>query len=242
MSSNAAGTSEQAREVTSASTRVSNSLEAMAGGASEMLVAINEISRGAQDSTRIAHSAVEAAQVCTNLVAKLADSSRAINKVVKVISSVAQQTNLLALNATIEAARAGAAGKGFAVVAHEVKELAKETARATEEISGKIETIQLDTKTAIQAIENINAVIDQIDAASGTIAAAVEEQSATTKEIGKHVNEAAREADAISKNIARVADTAQATAQGAADTAAAARTLHEVTFQLDSLVASLKVG
>ena len=241
MSANATETAHQASQVTSASANVSDSIDAVAANSSEMLSSIQEISRSAQDSARVTRSAVRAAEVCTGVVGKLGDSSREISKVVKVISSVAQQTNLLALNATIEAARAGEAGKGFAVVANEVKELAKETARATEEIGRKIETIQADTKTAIRAIEDITGVIGQIDAASAQIAAGVEEQTATTRQIGKHVGEAAGEAGAIAQSIARVAQTAQATTQVARDMESAARTLHEMALQLDSLVAGFKV-
>ena len=138
-----------------------------------------------------------------------------IGQVIKVITSIAQQTNLLALNATIEAARAGEAGKGFAVVANEVKELAKETAKATEDISRKIEAIQTDTKAAVDAIGTISGVINQINGISSTIATAVEEQNATTNEMARNVSEAARGSGEITSNIAGVAQAAESTSRGA---------------------------
>jgi methyl-accepting chemotaxis protein len=137
-------------------------------------------------------SAVKLAEQTNHTVTKLGDSSTEIGQVIEVITSIAQQTNLLALNATIEAARAGEAGKGFAVVANEVKELAKETAKATEDISRKIEGIQTDTKGAVEAIASIMSVIAEVNNISSTIATAVEEQNATTNEMARNLSEAAR--------------------------------------------------
>ena len=148
-------------------------------------------------------------------MSKLGDSSTEIGQVIKVITSIAQQTNLLALNATIEAARAGEAGKGFAVVANEVKELAKETAKATEDISRKIEAIQTDTKAAVDAIASISEVINQVNGISNTIATAVEEQNATTNEMARNVSEAAHGSGEITSNIAGVAQAAESTTRGA---------------------------
>ena len=170
------------------------------------------------------------------------ESSTEIGQVVKVITSIAQQTNLLALNATIEAARAGGAGKGFAVVANEVKELAKATAKATEDISHKIEAIQTDTKAAVNAIASISGVINQINEISGTIAAAVEEQNATTNEMARNVNEAAQSSGEITSNIAGVAEAAQSTTRGATDTQKASQELVEMSTRLRSLVGKFKIN
>jgi len=167
---------------------------------------------------------------------KLGESSREIGNVIKVITSIAQQTNLLALNATIEAARAGEAGKGFAVVANEVKELAKQTAKATEEISQKIEAIQGVTKGAVTAIEEISTIINQINDISNSIASAVEEQTATTNEIGRSVNEAAIGVTDIAKNISGVATAARNTTQGANDTKTASAELSEMAARLQASV------
>ena len=152
MSANAEETSSQANVVSAAGEQVNRNLQTVATGSEEMSVSIKEIAKNATEAAKVATEAVKAAQATNATVSKLGESSVEIGQVIKVITSIAQQTNLLALNATIEAARAGEAGKGFAVVANEVKELAKETAKATEDISRKIESIQVDTKGAVEAI------------------------------------------------------------------------------------------
>ena len=177
--------------VSKAAQQVSQNLQTVATGAEEMGVSIKDIAKNATEAAKVATSAVKVAETTTAIVSKLGESSTEIGQVIKVITSIAQQTNLLALNATIEAARAGEAGKGFAVVANEVKELAKETAKATEDISRKIEAIQTDTKAAVDAIASICGVINQINDISCTIATAVEEQNATTNEMSRNVSEAA---------------------------------------------------
>ena len=169
-------------------------------------------------------------------MAKLGASSAEIGKVIKVITSIAEQTNLLALNATIEAARAGEAGKGFAVVANEVKELAKETAAATEDIGQKIEAIQGDTQAAVGAIDEISTIIAQINDIQNTIASAVEEQTATTNEITRNVTEAATGANEIAASITGVAQAAHDTSSGAASTQMSARDLAELADELNRSV------
>ena len=236
MAGNAEETATQANVVSAASEEVSMNVSVVATGSEEMLASIREISKSANESARVAKNAVNVAEITNQTIAKLGESSIEIGKVIKVITSIAQQTNLLALNATIEAARAGEAGKGFAVVANEVKELAKETAKATEEIGQKIEAIQTDTKGAVQAIAEISVIINQINDISNTIASAVEEQTATTNEIGRNITEAAKGAGEIAKNISGVASAAQSTTTGANDTQIAARALNQMAEQLQSLV------
>ena len=183
----------------------------------------------------MAAQAVKVAAETNNTVGKLGESSVEIGKVIKAITSIAQQTNLLALNATIEAAR-GEAGKGFAVVANEVKELTKQTATATEDISQKIEAIQKDTKGAVTAIDQIGKIINQINDIQSTIASAVEEQTATTNEIARNAAEAAKGSNEISKNIANVSKAAKNTTQGANNTLSAATELAKLAANLKRVV------
>lgn len=236
MASNAEETSAQANVVSAASEQVSKNVQTVATGVDELNSAIREIAKNASESARVAQSAVSIAQQANTTVFKLGDSSMEIGKVIKVITSIAEQTNLLALNATIEAARAGEAGKGFAVVANEVKELAKETAKATEDISQKIGTIQSDTQGAVEAIRQISDVINQINDISNTIASAVEEQTATANEMGRNVGEASKGSGEIAQNITAVATAAQSTNQGATQTQQAAAELSRMASELQQIV------
>jgi len=238
---NSEETSVQANVVTSAAQQVTRNLETVVTGAGEMSTTIQSIASSAHDAATIARDAVKNAQAADATVAKLGKSSAEINDVVKVITSIAQQTNLLALNATIEAARAGEAGKGFAVVASEVKELAKQTASATEDISRKIAAIQQDSKSAVDAIGNIHGVIQKISDISGTIATAVEQQSATTNEMSRNVAEAAAGAGEISNNIGGVAQGAQGTSANAIESQKAVEQLAEMSAELSALVAQFKI-
>jgi methyl-accepting chemotaxis protein len=235
-------TTAQANTVTSATDQVTHNLTTVATGAEEMSAKIKEIARYTADAARIAGEAVRIAQETNATVVKLGDSSAEIGQVIKVITSIAQQTNLLALNATIEAARAGEAGKGFAVVANEVKQLAKQTAHATEDISQRINAIQLDTKSAVDAIATITGVIAQINEITNTIATAVEEQSATTNEMSRNVSEASRGSVQISENVHGMAEAAQSTTSSAHDSRQAAQQLVEMSATLRQLVAQFKTG
>jgi methyl-accepting chemotaxis protein len=240
MSANAEETSSQANVVTAASDEVNQNLQTVATATEEMSASIRDIARNATDAAKVANTAVGVAHKTNLTVIKLGESSAEIGEVIKVITSIAQQTNLLALNATIEAARAGEAGKGFAVVANEVKELAKETAKATEDISRKIETIQTDTREAVAAIGTISGIINQINDISTTIASAVEEQNATTNEMSRNVSDAARGSGEITKNIAGVAEAAQSTSHGAGNSHKAAQQLAQMANDLKELTARFK--
>lgn len=240
MASNAEETATQAGTVSAASEQVSSNLTVVAASAEEMQASIREIAKNSSEAARVAKNAVMVAHSTNETVTKLGESSQEIGKVIKVITSIAQQTNLLALNATIEAARAGEAGKGFAVVANEVKELAKQTAKATEEIGQKIEAIQNDTNGAVHAIGEISSIINQINDFSNSIASAVEEQTVTTNEIGRNVAEAARGGGDIARNITGVAAAAKDTTQGATDTQRAAIELSKMAADLQDLMEKSK--
>ena len=231
----------QANVVSAASQEVSRNVQTVAAGSEEMGASIREISANAAEAARVAGQAVTVAAETNTTVGKLGDSSAQIGEVVKVITSIAEQTNLLALNATIEAARAGEAGKGFAVVANEVKDLAQETSKATEEIGQKIAAIQQDAGGAVDAIGQISSIIAQINDFQTTIASAVEEQSATTAEMNRNVTEAAQSSTQIAENISGVAQAAQDTTTAAATTAQAADELTRMASELKRLVGQFKV-
>ncbi len=241
LAGNAEETSAQANVVAAASEEVSKNVDTVATGTEEMSASIKEIAQNANEAAKVANSAVDVAKNTNATVTKLGESSVEIGQVIKVITSIAEQTNLLALNATIEAARAGEAGKGFAVVANEVKELANQTAKATEDIGGKIETIQEDTKKSVDAIGEITEVINRINDISNTIASAVEEQSATTAEIGRNVTEAAKGTQEIAQNITGVAEAAQSTTQGANNSQQSAEELARMSSELQNIVSQFKV-
>ena len=219
---------------------MSGSVQAVASSAEEMRATIGEIANSAARASEVAADAVQAAEDAKNTVAKLDDSSTQIEVVIKTITSIAEQTNLLALNATIEAARAGEAGRGFAVVAGEVKDLAQETARATGDISQRVNAIQSDTRQAIEAIARIATVIGQINDHQTTIASTVEEQTTTTGEMTRSITEAATGTSGIAENITSVARATQATTAETDDAKRAAESLADMGRQLQDLVSRFR--
>ncbi|MBI5362024.1 MAG: HAMP domain-containing protein [Planctomycetes bacterium] len=233
----AAGASKVA-EVSAASEQISQRIQATAAAAEQMDAAIREIAARTTDASRIASAAVESVKETNTIMARLGESSTEIEGVIKLITSIAAQTNLLALNATIEAARAGDMGKGFAVVANEVKELANQTARATEEIANKIARIQIDTRSSVQSMSRIQAVIEEINGIQNSIAGAVEEQSATTKEITRNVADVARGATGIAESITDIASVAQAASSNATNVGATASEVTRMAEGLSELVES----
>jgi methyl-accepting chemotaxis protein len=230
-------TSAQSGVVSAAAEEVSRSVGTVAAGAEEMGSAIREISQSVNEATRVAAQAVGEADATTRTIQKLGTSSHEIGAVVKTITSIAEQTNLLALNATIEAARAGEAGKGFAVVANEVKELAQATARATEDITRRVEAIQGDTSGAVTAIGRISDIIGSINDFQLTIASAVEEQTATTNEMSRSVQEAAGGSTEIATNITGVSTAAASTTQALGQTRLAVDELSRMASDLRGSVA-----
>ncbi|MBN4053209.1 methyl-accepting chemotaxis protein [bacterium AH-315-L15] len=242
MSANSEQTETQAGSVSTISQETNMSIQMVSSASEEMSSTIKEISKSVQEATLITSEAVKMAEATNSTISKLGESSAEIGNVIKVITSIAQQTNLLALNATIEAARAGEAGKGFAVVANEVKDLAKATAKATEEIGQKITAIQTDTQGAVSAIVEIGDVIKKINDISTNIAGAIEEQAATTNEISRSVAEAARGTNKVSESISGVASASRSTAEVASNVMIASQGLSRMGMELLSMVNNFQIG
>ncbi|GIM95921.1 methyl-accepting chemotaxis protein [Paractinoplanes toevensis] len=241
LSDQARQAADQAGVVAGSAGDVSSSVQSVAAGSDQMGASIREIAENANNAAQVASSAVGVAQSTNDTVAKLGTSSEEIGNVVKVITQIAEQTNLLALNATIEAARAGEAGKGFAVVATEVKDLAQETAKATEDISRRVEAIQADTSNAVEAIAEISRIISEINDYQVTIASAVEEQTATTNEMSRSIGDAASGSSAIAGNINSVAAAVQAQTGALQEADQSVTELTQVADELRGVVARFRV-
>ncbi|GGQ50687.1 methyl-accepting chemotaxis protein [Couchioplanes azureus] len=226
----------QAGSVAESAALMSTNIQTVAAGAEEMGASIREIGESATQAAGVASRAVDVTKATSGVMAKLGESSMEIGNVVKVITAIAEQTNLLALNATIEAARAGEAGKGFAVVASEVKDLAQETAKATEDIGQRVAAIQADTTGAVTAIEEITEIIARISDFQTTIASAVEEQSVTTNEMSRNVAEAATAGGRVASTITEVAHSVQLTTVGVGEADRAAGQLAEMSTDLKRIV------
>ena len=238
LSSGAEESAAQTQVVSAATEEISANIGTVAAAGEQMTSAIREIATSTAAASATAASAVAAADGAGQTLARLSASSREIGDVVKLITSIAEQTNLLALNATIEAARAGEMGKGFAVVAGEVKELAQQTARATESIVTRVNATQADAAEAAGAISEITEVIARIDGLQSTIAAAVEEQSATTSEMVRNVTEVSSGSQEIALNISGIAAAADQTTAGATHTATTAGEVSRAAIELNELVGS----
>ena len=240
LNANAEETSAQANDVAQSSDNVSQNTHSVAAATEEFSTSIREISINAMEASRVANRAVEIANNTNQKMSKLSNSSIQIGEVVAVIADIAEQTNLLALNATIEAARAGELGKGFAVVANEVKELARSTAKATNEIGQSIDTIQLDAKGAIESIQEITQIINKIDEISIVIATAVEEQVATVSEISRNISTSAGSSAKITETIEAVALTSRGISSGSSEIQNSSMELARVAARLKELVSKFE--
>jgi methyl-accepting chemotaxis protein len=235
LTSSAESTDQLAGSVTAASHNTASNVQSVASAAEEMTSSIREIARNVQESSQIAGEAVAQAQKTDTRIAELSQAASRIGDVVKLITAIAEQTNLLALNATIEAARAGDAGRGFAVVAQEVKALAAQTAKATEEIGSQIAGMQNATQESVGAIKEIGATIARVSSIAATIAVAVEEQGAAIQEISRSVHQAADGASGVARDIATVKE-------GASETGAASNQVHSSAQSLAQESSRLKIA
>jgi methyl-accepting chemotaxis protein len=240
LNANAEETSSQANEVAQSSDIVSQNTQSVATSAEEFSTSIREISINAMEASRVANQAVTIANSTNQQMSKLSNSSIQIGEVVAVIADIAEQTNLLALNATIEAARAGELGKGFAVVANEVKELARSTAKATNEIGQSIDAIQADAKGAIESIAEITQIINKIDDISSIIATAVEEQAATVSEISRNISTSAGSSARITETVEAVAIASRGISSGSSEIQNSSAELARVAAKLKDLVSKFE--
>ncbi len=229
-------TTDRASSASTAAEEVSVNAQSLANAVEQLDASIKEIAGNASSAASVARNAVGAADQTNSTITRLGESSAEISGVIKAINSIAEQTNLLALNATIEAARAGEAGKGFAVVANEVKELAKETSKATEDIIGRIGSIQADTLEAVDAIGKVSEIIGQINESQNAIAGAVEEQTAMTSEISRNISEVALGSGDIARSVSSVADAAKDTTAGSDETQVTASDIEAMAADLMEMV------
>jgi len=242
MNNTVSANSENAQEASVLSQEVNVGVDSVMSATEELSSSIKEIAQNSTEAELVASDAVQLANTTDLTVRKLSESSTGISHVIKVITSIAEQTNLLALNATIEAARAGDAGKGFAVVANEVKELAKETAKATVQIESRINDIQVNTESAVDAIKSIGSIINRINEIQSTIAVAIDEQSQVTTEISRAISQTATGSDAISSLIQNVAEQVEVSQNTSNEVNDSAGELAEMASQLQQLVSKFSKG
>lgn len=234
--------SAQSDSVAASATEVSQNITTFASGVEEMNASVNEISKNASQAASVAREGVDASARAITAVSSLEKSSKEIGAIVQLITGIAEQTNLLALNATIEAARAGDAGRGFAVVASEVKDLARKTAEATNDIRNRVSGIQADTQEATTAIKQLSEIADRVSALQQSIASAVEEQSATTRELSGNIAQVSQGGADIAKNIVTVAEAAKSASAGASETLASAKELSRLAAELQQIIGRFKVA